>query len=197
MTCIPVASGTRRQDGPTTTSTRSPLPWTPPFSPRQSPGNWHGVFTPTETEIAGILEELIQKLETVQNDNVDGVPRNLIRLVLNPKTYGQMRQLPRPDGEFQCRRRRRGVRHLPRRPGLLFGPPAVHCRCAHHGRHGAVAQPVVMYPYRAPERIPLSNDMAVAMFYDYGTKALTPDLIFYYKADGSAQRRGGSGGGGD
>ena len=49
---------------------------------------------------------------------------------------------------------------------------------------GAVAQPVVMYPYRAPERIPLSNDMAVAMFYDYGTKALTPDLIFYYKAAG-------------
>ena len=28
-----------------------------------------------------------------------------------------------------------------------------------------------------PEKIPLSNDFAVSLFYDYGTKALTPDLI--------------------
>ena len=44
---------------------------------------------------------------------------------------------------------------------------------------GAMAQPVVMYPYAEPEKIPLSNDYGVSMFYDYGTKALTPDLIFY------------------
>lgn len=42
---------------------------------------------------------------------------------------------------------------------------------------GSVAQPVVTYPYGEPEKIPLSNDMAVSLFYDYGTKALTPDLI--------------------
>ena len=150
-------------------------------------------FTPTETEIAGILEELIQKLETVQNDNVDGVPRNLIRLVLNPKTYGQMRNyldqavnanVDTAAEEFAIFH---GVRvyssvHLPSTADALIMVD------------GAVAQPVVMYPYRAPERIPLSNDMAVAMFYDYGTKALTPDLIFYYKA--AAASGGGTGGGG-
>ena len=43
---------------------------------------------------------------------------------------------------------------------------------------GAVAQPVVVNQYGAPEKIPLSNDYAVSLFYDYGTKALTPDLIY-------------------
>ena len=33
--------------------------------------------------------------------------------------------------------------------------------------------------YGEPEKIPLSNDYGVSMFFDYGTKALTPDLIFY------------------
>ena len=45
---------------------------------------------------------------------------------------------------------------------------------------GAVAQPAVIYPYKEPEKIPLSNDWGVSMFFDYGTKALTPDLIVSY-----------------
>ena len=45
---------------------------------------------------------------------------------------------------------------------------------------GAIAQPAVIYPYKEPEKIPLSNDYGVSMFFDYGTKALTPDLIFWY-----------------
>lgn len=47
---------------------------------------------------------------------------------------------------------------------------------------GAVAQPVVVDQYSNPEKIPLSNDFAVSLFYDYGTKALTPDLIFKWTA---------------
>ena len=45
---------------------------------------------------------------------------------------------------------------------------------------GAIAQPAVIYPYKEPEKIPLSNDYGVSMFFDYGAKALTPDLIFWY-----------------
>ena len=45
---------------------------------------------------------------------------------------------------------------------------------------GAIAQPAVIYPYKEPEKIPLSNDYGISMFFDYGTKALTPDLIFTY-----------------
>ena len=44
---------------------------------------------------------------------------------------------------------------------------------------GAIAQPAVIYPYKEPEKIPLSNDYGVSMFYDYGTKVLTPDLVFH------------------
>ena len=43
---------------------------------------------------------------------------------------------------------------------------------------GSVAQPVVTYPYGEPEKIPLSNAYGVELFYHYGTKVGTPDLIF-------------------
>ena len=45
---------------------------------------------------------------------------------------------------------------------------------------GAIAQPAVIYPYKDPEKIPLSNDYGISMFYDFGTKVLTPDLVFTY-----------------
>ena len=54
-------------------------------------------FTTTETDIEAQVEALIQTLETVKNDYVRGVPRNLIRLVLDP---------------------------VPRRPGLFFYQPS-------------------------------------------------------------------------
>ena len=41
---------------------------------------------------------------------------------------------------------------------------------------GAIAQPLIMNQYTA-ERVPLSDAMAVEMFYYYGTKAVTPELI--------------------
>ena len=43
---------------------------------------------------------------------------------------------------------------------------------------GAVAEPVKSSPYGEPEKIPLSEDFAVSLFFHYGVKALTPDLIF-------------------
>ena len=43
---------------------------------------------------------------------------------------------------------------------------------------GAVAQPVVANQYEA-ERIPLSNSVALELFFSKGTKAVMPDLIKY------------------
>lgn len=142
-------------------------------------------FTPSDdaATVPEILEELIQKLESVENDNVDGVSRNLIRVVMTPNQYGKMRnaldQTPKSNVDTAAEEFSlfHGVRvyssvHLPATADMLAMVD------------GAVAQPVVMYPYKEPERIPLSNDMAVSLFYDYGTKALTPDLIFYYKKAG-------------
>ena len=44
---------------------------------------------------------------------------------------------------------------------------------------GAVAQPVRVKEYGA-ERIPLSNAIAIELFYSYGTKAVAADLIQVY-----------------
>lgn len=50
----------------------------------------------------------------------------------------------------------------------------------------SIAQPVVMDEYTDPERVPLSNAWATSLFYSYGTKAVTPDLIFKVSGGGSA-----------
>ena len=44
---------------------------------------------------------------------------------------------------------------------------------------GSVAQPVMSHPYKA-ERIPLSDAIALELFFYYGTKAVTPETILYY-----------------
>ena len=46
----------------------------------------------------------------------------------------------------------------------------------------SVAQPVMPRPYSA-ERIPLSESWAVELFFYYGVKAVTPDLIYKYPLD--------------
>lgn len=51
-------------------------------------------YTPdASATIEEILEGLIQSVETVKNDYVRGVPRNLIRLVLDPVTYDRMEKI--------------------------------------------------------------------------------------------------------
>lgn len=141
-------------------------------------------LTAKGTTVEDQLEELIQAVETVKNDYVRGVPRNLIRLVLDPVMYGRARNYldkgtnnANVDTAAEDFRMFHGVRvyssiNLPVAPGTT----ATRALCM---VDGAMAQPVVMYPYAEPEKIPLSNDYGVSMFYDYGTKALTPDLIFY------------------
>ena len=147
-------------------------------------------LTAKGTTVEDQLEELIQAVETVKNGYVRGVPRNLIRLVLDPVMYGRARNYldkgtnnANVDTAAEDFRMFHGVRvyssiNLPVATGTTgtTGTTATRALCM---VDGAMAQPVVMYPYAEPEKIPLSNDYGVSMFYDYGTKALTPDLIFY------------------
>lgn len=135
--------------------------------------------------IEDILEGLIQSVETVKNDYVRGVPRNLIRLVLDPVTYGKARNYldkntnnANVDTAAEDFAMFHGVKvyssiNLP----ATAGSSTTHAIAM---IEGAIAQPAVIYPYKEPEKIPLSNDYGVSMFFDYGTKALTPDLIFHY-----------------
>lgn len=134
-----------------------------------------------EVDLAGgavedILEAVIQEVENTKNAFVDGVPRQMIRMVLNSFWYGKIRnQLDKTtranvdtsEEEFKAWH---GVEaesciNLP-----VDCPFLVMC-------DGAVAQPVMSAPY-SPEKIPLSEAYAISLFYHDGTQPVTPDLIF-------------------
>ncbi len=138
-------------------------------------------FSTSETEIEAKVEAMIQALETVKNDYVRGVPRHMIRLVCDPLYFGKLRTYldkgvnnANVDTAAEDFSTFHGVRvyssiNLPETANMIAMID------------GAIAQPALIYPYAQPEKIPLSNDYGVSMFFDYGTKALTPDLIMYYK----------------
>lgn len=134
-------------------------------------------ITPTATTEIDKLEEAAQTLETVQNDYVKGVPRNMIVAVAAPAFYGKIRTAldALPKGNVDTAAEEFGLYHGVRVYNSINLPSGVSLLVM---AVGSVAQPVVTYPYGEPEKIPLSNDYASALFYDYGTKALTPDLIF-------------------
>lgn len=151
-------------------------------------------FTSSLTNIEEVMETFIQTIETVKNDYVRGVPRNLIRLVLDPVYYGKIRTYldkgvnnANVDTAAEDFAIFHGVRvyssvNLPITTKTNTTDSAKTDTTTTHmiGMiEGAIAQPAVIYPYKEPEKIPLSNDYGVSMFFDYGTKALTPDLIFH------------------
>ena len=131
-----------------------------------------------ETEKTAInekIEALIQQIENTKNDYVDGVDRDMISVVCDTATYGELRafldntnnaNVATDAAEFG---RFHGVKvyssvYLP------AGTKAVGMV------DGAVAQPVL--PTVAdPEKIQLSNAIGFGIFYSYGTKAVMPDLI--------------------
>lgn len=139
------------------------------------------VFTPDEsvTEIQDIVESMIQTLETTKNNYVDGVDRNMMDMVLPPLYYGKLRT-------FLDTQSNPSVDTAGEEFGMYHGVRIYSCtRLPSASKallmvRGAVAQPVVSDQYGAPEKIPLSNDYAVSLFYDYGTAALTPDLILHW-----------------
>lgn len=130
--------------------------------------------------VDGQVEGLIQALETVKNDYVRGVPRNLMRLVCSPKFYGQLRTYldSTPNSNVDTAAEEFGMFHGVRVYSSVYLPTGINAVLM---AEGAIAQPVVLYPYAEPEKIPLSNDFGVGLFYDYGTKALAPDLIFFFE----------------
>lgn len=137
--------------------------------------------TPTGTKAIEKLEETILTLETVKNDYVRGVPRNMIVAVVSPAFYSEIRIAldSLPNANVDTVAEEFGMYHGVRVYNGLNLPDGVDAIVM---ATGAVAQPVVTYQYEEPEKIPMSNDFAVSMFYDYGVKALTPDLIFKLEA---------------
>lgn len=129
--------------------------------------------TITSSTIEDKMEELIQSVETVENDNVDGVDRDMLAVTVTPAIYGELRNyidsLPNPlDGGVDVKKF-----HDVRIFSNTRQTEDAICMAV-----GAIAQPVVAKPYEV-ERIPLSNAIAIELFYHYGTQAVMPDLIKY------------------
>lgn len=131
------------------------------------------------TDIAVDLETIIQKLETVKNAYVDGVDRDMMAIVLTPAKFGLIRTAldSLPSSNVDTASEKFGMYHGVKVYSSTRLPSGVNCLCM---TEGAIAQPVVVNEYTAPADIPLSNDKWVGLFYDYGTVALTPELIFKF-----------------
>lgn len=128
------------------------------------------------TAIEDIIEGLIQSVETVQNNFVDGVERDMITVVCDPATYGKLRtyfdKVESGNGNAESFGLFHGVKVF----SSVYLPAGTHAVAM---ADGSIAQPVL--PTIAPaERIQLSNAIAFGLFYSYGTKAVAADLIFKY-----------------
>lgn len=136
-------------------------------------------FTPQASAMEEVLEELIQTLEMVKNEFVYGVNRNIMNLVCNTAFYGKLRDLldTKPNPGVDTAAESFALYHGVKVHSSIYLPAGKKVVLM---IEEAVAQPVVSYPYTEPEKIPLSNDYATQLFYDYGTKVLTPDLVFVY-----------------
>lgn len=129
-----------------------------------------------DTAVEDELEQVIQECENTQNDFVDGVPREIMYLVLNTSYYGKVRN----NLDKQTRS------NIDTAAEEFYEWHGVECKSSVHLPagvkyllmvKGAVAQPVMANQYTA-EKIPLSEAYGVSLFYHYGTEAVTPDLIF-------------------
>ena len=150
-------------------------------------------FTPEAADLADQVEESIVDLESTKDDFVDGIPRNMITVVCGPKAYSAVRQYLQKNTrhnmatgqedefeEYNGCRTFKSV-HLP--TGIDFITLV----------DGSIAQPVYSSAYDA-EKVPLSDAYAVELFYYYGTKAVSDNLIKYVGTTTSGTGGTGTGG---
>lgn len=136
-------------------------------------------FTPTKTEVADEIEEAIQKVETTKNEFVQGVPRNMIEVVMSPAYYGSLRTKINASGNSQnlvaMSNFEEGVFNNTKVYSSAFLPAGTDYIVM---VNGAVAQPVHTSIYN-PKKVDLSDATAFGLFAYKGTKAVMEDLIIY------------------
>ena len=136
-------------------------------------------FSSLATDIADEIEDAIEKVETVKNDFVNGVPRNMIEVVMSPAYYGKLRNkinaIPNSNGLGQVANYEQGTFNNTEVFSSVFLPAGINYVVM---VKGAVAQPVMTSIYN-PTKIELSDATAFGLFAYKGTKAVMEDLIFY------------------
>lgn len=137
-------------------------------------------FTPTaNASIEDEIEEAIVTVETVKNDFVNGVPRNLIEVVMSPAYYGRLRNkinsIPNSNNLGQVKNFEEGIFNNTKVYSNVFLPTGINYVVM---VNGSVAQPITTSIYN-PKKVDLSDATAFGMFVYKGTKAVSEDLIFY------------------
>ena len=136
-------------------------------------------FTPSAnaTAVEDEIEEAIQTIETTKNDFVQGVPRNMIEIVMSPAYYGKLRN------KINSISNSNNLGVVPNYEEGTFNNVHIYSSVFLPSKtdyivmvNGAVAQPVRTSIYN-PEKVQLSDATAFGLFAYKGTKAVTPDLI--------------------
>lgn len=132
----------------------------------------------TATTAIEKFEEFIQGIENTSNDFVDGVDRDMIHVVMNTATYGELRSyidIATNNANIDTSIAEMGTLHGIKVYSSVYLPVGV----SRIGMfEGSVAQPV-MNTLDEAGKIPLSNAYHFGMFYSYGTESVMPDLIQY------------------
>lgn len=123
-------------------------------------------------DIEEVVEAMIQAVETVKNDWVDGVDRDIIALTLTPAVFGKLRNhIDKVMVENDYGKQEIDIFHGVRVFSNTRQTSAIIAQI-----FGAAGQPAMFNEYQ-DEKIPLSNAHAVELFYSYGTGVVTPDLV--------------------
>ena len=138
-------------------------------------------FTPSSVSLSveDEIEEAIQTVETTKNDFVQGVPRNMIEIVMSPAYYGKLRNkinsISNSNNLGVVHNFEEGTFNNVHVYSSVFLPANTDYIVM---VDGAVAQPIMTSIYN-PEKVQLSDATAFGLFAYKGTKAVTPDLIIY------------------
>ena len=132
--------------------------------------------TPT---IEDEIEEAIQTIEGTKNSFVNGVPRNMIEVVMSPKYYGKLRNkinsISNSNDLGKVANWEGGIFNNTEVYSSVFLPSGINYVVM---VKGAVAQPVMTSIYN-PKQIELSDAIGFGLFAYKGTKAVMSDLIIY------------------
>ena len=142
--------------------------------------NGGSAFTPTGTpSVEDEIEEAIQTIETTKNDFVQGVPRNMIEVIMSPAYYGRLRNkinsISNSNNLGVVPNYEQGTFNNVKIYSSVFLPAG----CDYIVMvDGAVAQPIMTSIYD-PKKVDLSDATAFGLFAYKGTKAVMGDLIIY------------------
>lgn len=129
-------------------------------------------FNLTGNTIIEKIESIILNVEKTENEYVDGVDRDMLVLTVKPEIYSKIKNYINEVPNSLT-----GVTEKMFNDVRIFSnhrqTKDVICMI-----DGAVAQPVVTDEYDL-EKIPLSNNFGLELFFSKGTKAIMPDLIKY------------------